>query len=101
MFIFAVLVNVVAFFAFVSLVVTTFTSGGSVASFIHSSISTLGGVAAKLQSEASSGNTDAPAQIRIWLETKLQEAIIGAMGLSKAVLDRLMTVAKELEEDAS
>merc|ERR1719387_2121699 len=99
LFVLVILANLVAFFAFVSLIITTFTSGGGAASCIHSSVSMIGGVVAKIQSEAGSGATDTVSQVKIWLEMKLTESVVVAMGLSKAVFDRLSNAGKELEAE--
>jgi len=88
-FICMILLNIAAFFAFVTLVIRAFTAGGAVASGIHSIVSTLGGLTAKTSSDSSSGNNDNPAQIRAFLETQLMDSIVLAMGLSRDVIDRL------------
>jgi len=88
-FILSVLLLLSLLFALITLVISAFPTGKGVAATLHSGVSGIGAVVAKQSSDKSIGAEDSMATVKKELELKALMAVVGVLGLSKAVYDNL------------
>jgi len=93
MFVAAVLGLLSMIFALVSLVIAAFPMGRSVSSSIHTIVSGTTAFATKHSSDQSIGFEDTMSNLKKQLESKAVEVIVGVLGISKAVVERLGSLA--------
>jgi len=88
-FIMSVLLLLGLLFALITLVISAFPTGKGVGATIHSGVSGIGAVVAKQSSDKSIGAEDSMAAVKKELEAKALMAVVGVLGLGKAVYDNL------------
>jgi len=88
-FILSVLLLLGLLFALITLVISAFPTGKGIAATLHSGVSGIGAVVAKQSSDKSIGAEDSMANVKKELELKALMAVVGVLGLSKAVYDNL------------
>lgn len=85
-------------FALVTLVIETFSGGQDIIHVLHSAFTAGSGVAVKLQSAGGGTGGAGAKDMLIWAEGVISAAFIAQLGLAKPVLDRLVIIAKQMQD---